>query len=1169
MISVIVYGRNDAHGYNLAKRATLSLNCLAELLDAPDDEILFVDYNTPDDLPTFIEAVRDTLTPRARACIRVLRVRPEAHERFRAHTHLHVLEGIARNVAVRRSNPANRWILSTNSDVIVVPRDAGRSLSALAAGLEDGHYHVPRFELPQTAWEAFDRTDPAGMIARAGELGRRLHLDETVRTFAAHGVDSPGDFQLIRRADLFALHGFDEEMLLGWHLDSNIAHRLALVHGPARLLDGELALYHCDHTRQATPTHGAGHLENDWTRFVDAVTDPALPAQAEGWGLADVEVEEIRVDRDPAAAYFATLERILPAANERPYEYVNLPETFNDLRYAPEHVVPYLLDLLTALPRHWSVAWYGCRPRTAALFREAWAALGFTGAILAEEGSVMAGPEGPVTVAARDAVLARADAFVFEFGLASSDTAGNADGHDWRDADLEALTAVRTAFEALAEQERAALADGAAPRRVILVNAVHNLFETLVTKTLTTVHTPFTTRVRQGFVALPDRPPPGPGDRRPFAQWLRRRLGRTLPLPTSERVELERRLRELFAAAAAGRAPGAPLLAAAVPLLAALDFPDLPVIVPHTPELADKAREALAAARPSALLQGAVGLPVQAEATAVGALNRVATIAAWEDRAWFERLGSAFGPNTYDYFVRSRWLWERGQILYGLDSLGLLRPDARILVGAVMPEPLYAVLSERVGTVVVVDLDGTGDPEAWRRPQPLLRPSRLSVRHDPLPPGERFDAVILPHNALLKGGLLGIVPPLNWAQEHLKPGGTLVFSAEIVLEDGGATAPDWLLPDLVAGDRLDALFRDCAGFAAPGAFEAALDVATLDRLAADGAEEGAFVGRSAGALHTSGVWFLRKERETTVQGLWGSALIDHLMGSILPRLTPADGVRAEPGAVVVPAGTPPGHVLYGPYLPLPLGPYRLVVCVGADAGTDPDRLVLVVDVAARDGTVLVRQELFARRLHQGPILLDFDVPAALALEAEAPQPLEVRFALAAPDTGLRVTVVDLLRRDGASGPLRLPAAQLSHVLGPQLDRMSLVEGWRRTEGGVPVEAASATRHVLYGPYLLLPAGRYEVRLAASCGEPAKPLDPVLAVEVAMGETVLVQRELEAWAVSGEKGRVAFEVPPHLAIDGAAVPVEIRVGHTGNADLTITAVDLWTAEDSAEAEPAAG
>ena len=85
MISIIVYGRNDAHGYNLHRRAALSLNCLAEVLTDPQDEIVFVDYNTADELPTFVEALSDTLTDRCLELLRVLRVRAALHqERFAA-----------------------------------------------------------------------------------------------------------------------------------------------------------------------------------------------------------------------------------------------------------------------------------------------------------------------------------------------------------------------------------------------------------------------------------------------------------------------------------------------------------------------------------------------------------------------------------------------------------------------------------------------------------------------------------------------------------------------------------------------------------------------------------------------------------------------------------------------------------------------------------------------------------------------------------------------------------------------------------------------------------------------------------------------------------------------------------------------------------------------------
>src|SRR5215204_1974726 len=142
MISIVVYGRNDNYGYNLAKRGAIGLNCMAQVLTEDEDEILFVDYNTPDDFPTFPETIADTLTERAKQRLRIFRVRPEQHVLFAARTHLPVLEPIARNVAVRRSNPANRWVLSTNTEMIFVPR-VGSSLSKIVTDLPPGFYAIP------------------------------------------------------------------------------------------------------------------------------------------------------------------------------------------------------------------------------------------------------------------------------------------------------------------------------------------------------------------------------------------------------------------------------------------------------------------------------------------------------------------------------------------------------------------------------------------------------------------------------------------------------------------------------------------------------------------------------------------------------------------------------------------------------------------------------------------------------------------------------------------------------------------------------------------------------------------------------------------------------------------------------------------------------------------
>ena len=126
MFSVILYGRNASHGYILHKRAAIGLNALAQVMSDADDEILFVDDNTPNGHPTFPEAIHNPLTDKARSVTRILRVRPRHRLRVAARPREATLESQSRNVAVRRSNPRNRWCVSATTDTLLVPRDESR-----------------------------------------------------------------------------------------------------------------------------------------------------------------------------------------------------------------------------------------------------------------------------------------------------------------------------------------------------------------------------------------------------------------------------------------------------------------------------------------------------------------------------------------------------------------------------------------------------------------------------------------------------------------------------------------------------------------------------------------------------------------------------------------------------------------------------------------------------------------------------------------------------------------------------------------------------------------------------------------------------------------------------------------------------------------------------------
>ncbi|MFX8782213.1 hypothetical protein ABTM76_20365, partial [Acinetobacter baumannii] len=77
-------------------------------------------------------------------------------------------------------------------------------------------------------WERLDRRDPKGALKDIAASAPRFHLDEIVYGGYDNLYEAPGDFQLFLRDDLFGIDGFDERMILGWHVDSNIARRMRI-----------------------------------------------------------------------------------------------------------------------------------------------------------------------------------------------------------------------------------------------------------------------------------------------------------------------------------------------------------------------------------------------------------------------------------------------------------------------------------------------------------------------------------------------------------------------------------------------------------------------------------------------------------------------------------------------------------------------------------------------------------------------------------------------------------------------------------------------------------------------------------------------------------------------------------------------------------------------------
>ena len=338
---------------------------MAEVLTLESDEIIFTDYNTPNEFPTFPEAIADTLTDKCKRLLKIYRVRPNHHLKVGgSHTHLPVIEPVARNVALRRSNPETRWVLSTNTDMIFLPKNTG-SLSENVKNLASGYYVAPRFELPETIWEAFSRGEPCQIIEELSNLGKAIHIEEKVYT--QNLFDAPGDFQLIEREVLTSIHGFDEAMIYGWHVDSNIGRRLELYHN--RISDGSILLdgYHCDHTRQITAAHKSGAVQNDILNFVNEIDTDKIVLSNLNWGLPDETLEEIFIEQNNAKRFSKIVYKSVGAPQQGYYTADITPDARanpdKSYQVCPEHVLPYLFDLLFTSPPAGLILWVGKKDR--------------------------------------------------------------------------------------------------------------------------------------------------------------------------------------------------------------------------------------------------------------------------------------------------------------------------------------------------------------------------------------------------------------------------------------------------------------------------------------------------------------------------------------------------------------------------------------------------------------------------------------------------------------------------------------------------------------------------------------------------------------------------------------------------------------------------------------
>jgi hypothetical protein len=236
--------------------------------------------------------------------------------------------------------------------------------------------------------------------------------------------------------------------------------------------------------------------------FIERVQSPGIPHQADTWGLAGDDIEEISLRRTAQHMYLEALSTVIDGEWSEPSEAFYIPETSGQTTYEARHVLPFLMDLFASSPRHLTVGWVGGRADTFRLFCSAWRKLGFRGDVLISPWSRPLLPQVPgVQAVSRVDLDRRADVMIFDFGPPSSSSdaplplPADSNRIDWAAALLS-----RDSFYNFVADERRRVREGSAARQVVCVDAIHNDNEAMIREEINAASTPFASRLRHGYV---------------------------------------------------------------------------------------------------------------------------------------------------------------------------------------------------------------------------------------------------------------------------------------------------------------------------------------------------------------------------------------------------------------------------------------------------------------------------------------------------------------------------------------------------------------------------------------------------------------------------------------------------------------------------------------------
>lgn len=231
--SVVLSSRNDNYGGNLHKRTTMALTSLIE----NHNEVVFVDWKTERG-EGVISNIKHNLPHTGK--LKHIQVPKELlKEKYPDYYQYNMIESISRNIGIRRTS--NDFIVSTNIDIVTTPLE----FSKLDVNT---FYTVPRRDVDELLHLSFNDFNSlySHLILNKDSFKPKDRVSSENDKWSL--VICCGDYQIGHKDIWFKMKGFEESVLYGCGIDTNVMKK-ASFYSDIKVL--EHYIFHLNHGKQS------------------------------------------------------------------------------------------------------------------------------------------------------------------------------------------------------------------------------------------------------------------------------------------------------------------------------------------------------------------------------------------------------------------------------------------------------------------------------------------------------------------------------------------------------------------------------------------------------------------------------------------------------------------------------------------------------------------------------------------------------------------------------------------------------------------------------------------------------------------------------------------------------------------------------------------------------